>query len=108
MKKALGLVLACLAMAGASLHATDWSEFRGEGRRGVWNETGIIDTFPADGLPVLWRTPIKAGFSGPAVANGQVFVTDFDPIEPGEAPRRGRLGRLHRRMGAPRRSLGEP
>ena len=86
MKKALGLVLACLAMAGASLHATDWPEFRGEGRRGVWNETGIIDTFPADGLPVLWRTPIKAGFSGPAVANGQVFVTDFDPIEPGEAP----------------------
>ena len=86
MKKALGLTLVCLAAAGVSIHATDWPEFRGEGRLGVWNETGIVETFPAEGLPVLWRTPIKAGFSGPAVADGRVFVTDFDPIEPGEAP----------------------
>jgi outer membrane protein assembly factor BamB len=86
MKKTLGLILVCLAAAGAGIEATDWPEFRGEGRLGVWTETGIVETFPADGLPVLWRTPIKAGFSGPAVANGRVFVTDFDPIELGEAP----------------------
>ena len=86
MKKTLGLILVCLTAAGASIGATDWPEFRGKGRLGVWDEAGIVETFPAGGLPVLWRTPIKAGFSGPAVADGRVFVTDFSPIEPGEAP----------------------
>lgn len=57
--------------------ADDWPEFRGKGRLGVWNETGLLETFPDDGLPVLWRTPIKGGFTGPAVVNGQVFVTDL-------------------------------
>jgi outer membrane protein assembly factor BamB len=55
----------------------DWPEWRGRGRRGVWNESGIVDAFPAKGLTVAWRTPIRAGFAGPAVAAGRVFVTDF-------------------------------
>ena len=25
------------------LHADDWPQWRGEGRRGVWNETGILE-----------------------------------------------------------------
>ena len=29
------------------------------------------------GLKVVWRTPVKAGYSGPAVADGRVFLTDF-------------------------------
>src|SRR5262245_16800086 len=59
------------------LSAEDWPEYRGAGRRGVWNETGIVDKFPADGLKVVWRAPVKNGYSGPAVAGGRVFVTDF-------------------------------
>ena len=55
----------------------DWPQWRGRGRLGVWNETGIVETFPADGLDVVWRTPIGSGFTGPSVANGRVFVTDF-------------------------------
>ena len=105
MKKTLGLILACLAAAGANIDATDWPEFRGKGRLGVWDETGIVETFPADGLPVLWRTPIKAGFSGPSVADGRVFVTDFSPIEPGEAPPEAagvRAGALNRFSGLER------
>ena len=60
------------------LRADDWPEFRGKGRLGVWHETGLLEEFPADGLEALWRTPIKAGFAGPAVADGRVFVTDFE------------------------------
>ena len=44
----------------------------------VWTEDGIIDRFPADGLKVTWRMPIKGGFSGPAVVDGRVFITDFE------------------------------
>ena len=73
------LVATALVMIGSTaIRAEDWPEYRGRGRQGIWNETGIIEKLPEGGLTVLWRTPVKAGFSGPAVANGRVFVTDFD------------------------------
>ncbi len=56
--------------------AEDWPEWRGAGRQGAWNETGILDQFPDGGLKVRWRTPIRAGYAGPAVAGGRVFVVD--------------------------------
>src|SRR5438067_3973147 len=68
--------LVCLAL-GCALYADDWPEWRGRGRLGVWNETGIVEKFPPQGLTIAWRTPIKAGYSGPAVTGGRVFVTDF-------------------------------
>ena len=69
----VGLVLfAC----GQLLYADDWPEWRGTGRRGVLEETGLIDSFPDGGLAVAWRTPIRSGYSGPAVAGGRVFITD--------------------------------
>src|SRR6267378_352369 len=58
--------------------AEDWPEWRGAGRRGNWNETGILDSFPSNGLTVAWRTPVRGGFAGPAVSAGRVFVTDFN------------------------------
>ena len=58
--------------------AEDWPEFRGAGRLGVWHETGVLERFPDAGLKVRWRVPIRAGYSGPAVADGRVFVTDFE------------------------------
>jgi outer membrane protein assembly factor BamB len=58
--------------------AEDWPEWRGNGRVGMWNESGILDKFPEKGLITKWRTPIHAGFAGPAVAAGRVFVTDFE------------------------------
>jgi outer membrane protein assembly factor BamB len=64
------------AAAASDGHGDDWPEWRGAGRFGVWNETGILDTFPEGGLTVRWRAPISAGYAGPAVAAGRVFVTD--------------------------------
>ena len=66
-----------LASTSVSLFADDWPEWRGKGRLGVWNESGILDEFPKDGLTIQWRTPINGGFAGPSVADGRVFVTDF-------------------------------
>jgi outer membrane protein assembly factor BamB len=71
------IVLAFVALGVGVLRAEDWPEIGGKGRLNVWNETGILETFPEGGLKVLWRTPIKAGYTGPAVADGRVFVTDF-------------------------------
>jgi outer membrane protein assembly factor BamB len=66
--------LLCLS----GLVAEDWPEFRGKGRAGVWNETGIVSNFSAPELKRLWQAPLRAGFAGPAVAGGRVFITDYD------------------------------
>jgi outer membrane protein assembly factor BamB len=70
-------VLACALAGTTGIRAEDWPEHRGKGDLGVWNETGIVDTFPARGLPVRWRTSINGGDTSPVVANGRVFVADF-------------------------------
>lgn len=74
--------LLAASLSALAVHADDWPEWRGKGRLGVWRETGILDTFPAKGLTVRWRTPIKSGWTGPAVAAGRVFLTDFSPTTP--------------------------
>jgi outer membrane protein assembly factor BamB len=75
-------VCVCIGVVGVvGLHADDWPEFRGDGRHGIWQETGVLEEFPADGLKVRWSVPVKAGYSGPAVADGRVFVTDWEPTQ---------------------------
>ena len=76
------LVALALAASAAPVAAEDWPEWRGAGRRGVWNETGILDKFPAGGLAATWRVPVGGGYAGPAVADGRVFVTDARRADP--------------------------
>jgi outer membrane protein assembly factor BamB len=83
------LVLAVLT----SGRADDWPQWLGPTRDAIWHETGIIESFPPDGTPVRWRANLGAGYSGPAVANGRVYVMDrqlpggsaspANPFEPG-------------------------
>lgn len=69
------LALFILTSLTLPARADDWPQWLGPQRDGVWRETGLIDKFAAK--PVYrWRTPIGAGYSGPAVANGRVFITD--------------------------------
>ena len=69
-----GVVVAVLAIALG--RADDWPQWLGPQRDGVWREKGIVERFPADGPRVRWRTPLGGGYSGPAVAQGRVFVMD--------------------------------
>ena len=73
----LSCAAVALAIAASAAYADDWPEYRGKGRRGVWTETSIVETLPAEGLKVRWRTPIDAGWSSPVVSDGRVFLTDF-------------------------------
>lgn len=57
--------------------ADDWPQWRGPNRDGLWHETAVVDAIPEAGLPVKWRVPLAGGYSGPAVAEGRVFVTDY-------------------------------
>src|SRR5262245_10575387 len=76
---ALFALLTCFSVTAA---ADDWPQWLGPQRDGIWRETGILEQFPKDGPKVRWRTPIHAGYAGPAVANGRVYVTD-QVLDPG-------------------------
>lgn len=56
--------------------ADDWPQWRGPQRDGRWNETGITDQLPDGQLPLEWSIPLGAGYAGPTVAGGRVYVMD--------------------------------
>jgi outer membrane protein assembly factor BamB len=68
--------LPALGLAAALARGDDWPQWLGPQRDGVWRETGLLDKFPKDGPRVRWRVPIGAGYAGPAVAGGKVYVAD--------------------------------
>jgi outer membrane protein assembly factor BamB len=62
--------------------AGDWPQWRGPNRDGVWNETGIMQSFPPGGLKISWRAAVGRGWSSPIVARGRVYVTDAQVAPP--------------------------
>jgi outer membrane protein assembly factor BamB len=85
MKKPLTL-LSVLFLAGGVCIADEWPQWRGPKGDGVWRETGIIEKFAGDQVPVKWRAQISNGYSAPTVADGRVYVTDR-VTEPQQAER---------------------
>ncbi len=78
-----------LILAGASAIAAstqpsaapagmDWPQWRGAQRDGVWRENGIVEKFAGDSIPLRWTVPLGPGYSGPTVAAGRVYITDFN------------------------------
>lgn len=77
---AMWIAVLLTSHAATALLAEDWPQWMGKNRDDVWRETGIVETFPADGPKVLWRRPIHGGFSGPAVVGGRVYVMDYEKL----------------------------
>ncbi len=71
----LSLVVGCFAF-GQERSDSQWPQWRGPQRDGVWSGTVDVQPPPAEGLEVLWRTPIGPGYTGPTVAEDRVFVMD--------------------------------
>ena len=80
------MLLFILILSG-TLSAADWPQWLGPGRDAVWREDGILDAFPKEGPKLRWRAPVGGGYSGPAVAQGRVFVMDriAELIDPAKA-----------------------
>jgi outer membrane protein assembly factor BamB len=77
---AAGFALALLP--SGVLRAEDWPQWRGPNRDGVYGETGLLESFPVDGLKVRWRVPAGWGFSSPVVARGRVYLADSVVVKP--------------------------
>ena len=82
MQRNLVVMVVLAFVLAAPLKAEDWAQWRGMDRLGIWTESGILESFPDDGLRVKWRAPVRSGFSGPSVSDGRVFLLDWqeDPL----------------------------
>jgi outer membrane protein assembly factor BamB len=68
--------LVTIAFYVTSARADDWPQWLGPNRDGIWKENDIVESFPSGGPKVVWKVPIGLGYTGPAVANGKVYVMD--------------------------------
>jgi outer membrane protein assembly factor BamB len=51
-------------------------EWRGPGRTGVYAETGLLKTWPANGPALVWEVPgLGDGYGSPTVTNDAIYVT---------------------------------
>ena len=60
-----------------SASSSDWPQWRGPGRDGVWLENGIVSEFSSGQLPAVYGAPVGSGYSGPTVANRAVYLTSY-------------------------------
>jgi outer membrane protein assembly factor BamB len=71
------LLLLIPTIISSSVRCEDWPQWGGPQRDCVWHEDGIVDVLPtSDLLPRLWSAEVGEGYSGPAVADNRVFLTD--------------------------------
>ena len=70
---------ATMLLAVATLHAaSDWPSIYGPRRDHTSDQKGLLRTWPQEGPKVLWTTAVGAGFGGPAVGDGKVYLLDRD------------------------------
>ena len=53
-----------------------WTDFRGPKRDGVYDEMDILTTWPAEGLPQLWKQPVGGGYASFVAAGGRAFTIE--------------------------------
>lgn len=68
----LGLSVVAVVVAG---EAPDWPQFRGPGRDGICSETGLLQEWPENGPPLLWKLEgLGRGYSTISIAGGKFFT----------------------------------
>lgn len=53
-----------------------WPGFNGPKRDAQYRETPILTSWPAKGLPELWRRPVGGGYASAVIAAGRVFTIE--------------------------------
>ena len=59
--------------------AQDGTNWRGPESNGIYNETGLIDRWPANGPEILWHfNGLGEGYSSPVFAGGKIYLTGME------------------------------
>jgi outer membrane protein assembly factor BamB len=67
--------------AARGLRAVPWTQWGGPHRNFQTESSGLKDTWPAGGPPVVWKRPLGEGYSSPAVENGALYTMYGRPRE---------------------------
>lgn len=75
MRFVFSLVL-LVGFVGAEPSQAQWHQYLGPNGDSTSSETGLLDTWPADGPKELWRIEMGPGFGAAAVDGGEAFLLD--------------------------------
>jgi outer membrane protein assembly factor BamB len=53
-----------------------WTDFRGPGRKGLYEEAEILTDWPSGRLPLLWKRPVGGGYASVSVADRTIFTIE--------------------------------
>ena len=68
------IVVFCLSETAAQ-SGGDWPQWRGPNRDGISKETGLLNQWPTDGPPLVWKaTGAGTGYSSLSISNGRIFT----------------------------------
>lgn len=59
--------------------ADDWPQWLGPQRDSIWRGEGLVKQF--DSLKETWRVPVALGYAGPAVADGKVYLFEYEKAD---------------------------
>lgn len=71
------LIVGLIWHSAGEVMAEDWPQWRGPNRDNTWTETGILSSFPTNGLILKWKVPVGFGYSTPIVSNGKLYLNDL-------------------------------
>ena len=79
----LVVVVLCGSYAPAAAPTGDWPQWRGPERDGHSADRGLLQEWPEEGPPVLWRVDtVGVGYSSLAIRDGRIYTQgDLDGIE---------------------------
>ena len=68
-------LLLALAQHVLAQSTADWPQWRGPNRDGISKETGLLQQWPAEGPPLVWKASgAGSGYSSFSVANGKLYT----------------------------------
>jgi outer membrane protein assembly factor BamB len=72
----LAILLSCaaIALSAAENPGEDWPQFLGPRANGTSTETGLLDKWPTNGLPLVWDKTIGTGYGAPSVMGNRLVV----------------------------------
>ncbi|OYP36402.1 PQQ-binding-like beta-propeller repeat protein [Rhodopirellula sp. MGV] len=69
---------ALLLLTPAGTSSAEWPGWMGPNRDNRPSDLKLPADFTAKAPEVVWKTPTAGGYSGPAVAGGRVYLTDYE------------------------------
>ena len=78
MRRSLNMTAVLIALSVVSAFTADWPSIYGPKRDSTSDQKSLLRSWPTEGPKVLWTIPVGAGFGGPAISAGQVYLLDRD------------------------------